>query len=584
MLAPRVAKSNAKAAASSQNTSLYGDSHLGRKHHGGHDLHALQQSIGNQQVLHLLRQHGLLENTHGAQFPATHLNGVIQMKLKVGAVDDPMEREAHRLVEHVAGTPSVEGVQAPQISRKSVEQEESALPDAGNDDVPPSVHQVLRSEGQPLDAITLGFMESRFGQDFSGVRVHTDSSAAQSARDVNAHAFTVGNNVVFGPGEFAPRTNEGRKLLAHELTHVVQQGKATSNVARSHAFLQRAPFGLASVGKPTEYGTTAVRWAKKYPNTTLEDFAVIMLEEANAQLEKIGVPSVDQGSGAGSGVALFEASSWTISLNLDKAVGLPGSARIHELSPDQLAELAVSLYHEARHAEQRFLEARMAVGKDASKDAKAIAAEVSIPERVAAKAIAAGGTLATGQRKLAGDLTEFRDKYLGYKMWVKRVSTSSWNLVDLLPRPSPAGVDSVTKAWTQVQPTVTDWRKETAWADRQIDSISKLKSRDSVDQQVLNDLRSARKSLQAALDSGDNLQAVITDWATMQKTTTITVEIAKHVQETFELKWLNLEVALRDFALTAEAIYERYPEEADARSTENEIAKTVHRQAPAARP
>lgn len=90
--------------------------------------------------------------------------------------------------------------------------------------VPPVVHDVLRTPGQPLDAATRGYMEPRFGHDFSRVRVHTDARAAASAHAVNALAYTVGEHVVFGAGQFAPTTFAGRRLLAHELTHVIQQG------------------------------------------------------------------------------------------------------------------------------------------------------------------------------------------------------------------------------------------------------------------------------------------------------------------------------------------------------------------------
>ena len=89
--------------------------------------------------------------------------------------------------------------------------------------VPPIVHDVLSSSGQPLDAGTRAFMEPRFGFDFSRVRVHTDARAAESAQAVNALAYTVGHNVVFGTGQYVPGTSSGRRLLAHELTHVVQQ-------------------------------------------------------------------------------------------------------------------------------------------------------------------------------------------------------------------------------------------------------------------------------------------------------------------------------------------------------------------------
>src|SRR5262249_10225970 len=76
---------------------------------------------------------------------------------------------------------------------------------------------------QPLGAATRAFMEARFGHDFSRVQVHTDAAAAAAARAVSALAYTVGSHVVFGAGQYAPRTSAGRQLLAHELAHVLQQ-------------------------------------------------------------------------------------------------------------------------------------------------------------------------------------------------------------------------------------------------------------------------------------------------------------------------------------------------------------------------
>jgi hypothetical protein len=94
--------------------------------------------------------------------------------------------------------------------------------------VPPIVHEVLRSPGRPLDSTTRTFMETRFGHDFSHVRLHTDTRAAESARAVNAQAYTVGRDVVFGTGQYWPEAYDGRKLLVHELVHVVQQSRPTS--------------------------------------------------------------------------------------------------------------------------------------------------------------------------------------------------------------------------------------------------------------------------------------------------------------------------------------------------------------------
>ncbi|MBI3803977.1 MAG: DUF4157 domain-containing protein [Nitrospirae bacterium] len=82
--------------------------------------------------------------------------------------------------------------------------------------------------GQPLDSGTRLFMESRFGVDFTKVRIHTDADAAASAKAIDSHAFTLGSDIVFGAGEYRPDSLEGRRLLAHELTHVIQQGQTAS--------------------------------------------------------------------------------------------------------------------------------------------------------------------------------------------------------------------------------------------------------------------------------------------------------------------------------------------------------------------
>src|SRR5262245_13618631 len=98
--------------------------------------------------------------------------------------------------------------------------------DARRPAAPPEAREALRSTGQPLDVATRAYMEPRFGHDFSRVRVHFDSRAAASARDVDALAYTVGRDIVFGEGQFAPYTDSGRRLLAHELAHTIQQHAA----------------------------------------------------------------------------------------------------------------------------------------------------------------------------------------------------------------------------------------------------------------------------------------------------------------------------------------------------------------------
>lgn len=121
------------------------------------------------------------------------------------------------------GSPGVDG-ECEECREKRLSLQRSATASASpSPAVPPIVHEVLRSPGQSLDVGTRAFMEPRFGHDFSHVRVHTDAKGGESARAVNALAYTVGRDVVFGEGRYAPGTGEGKRLMAHELTHVVQQ-------------------------------------------------------------------------------------------------------------------------------------------------------------------------------------------------------------------------------------------------------------------------------------------------------------------------------------------------------------------------
>ena len=105
----------------------------------------------------------------------------------------------------------------------------------GSSEIPLLVTEVLRSPGQVLDPATRDFMETRFDHDFGTVRVHADSRAADSAAGMDAEAYTVGANVVFGHGAFQPGTAAGRRLLAHELAHVIQQQHRDSNRSISPA-------------------------------------------------------------------------------------------------------------------------------------------------------------------------------------------------------------------------------------------------------------------------------------------------------------------------------------------------------------
>ncbi|HYP28371.1 MAG TPA: DUF4157 domain-containing protein [Blastocatellia bacterium] len=174
----------------------------------------------------------------------------MQTKLAISEPGDEFEREADRVAEQVMRMPEARlrrtcacGGECPRCQAEKPAQGPARLQTkhvgsggAGQAAVPPSVREALRSPGQSLDPEVRAFMEARFGQDFSRVRVHSGATAEQSARDVNASAYTVGRDMVFGAGSFAPGTSEGRRLIAHELAHVVQQAGPSAGVA-----IQRTP-------------------------------------------------------------------------------------------------------------------------------------------------------------------------------------------------------------------------------------------------------------------------------------------------------------------------------------------------------
>jgi hypothetical protein len=165
----------------------------------------------------------------------------VQRKLSVGQSDDRLELEADRIAEQVLRDNGPEPSNAAKISRLAI-----AMP-ASADLEPPalaSVDSVLASSGRPLESALRQDMERRFGYDFNAVRIHTDASAERSAHEISAAAYTVGQHVVFGAGQFAPATRAGRHLLAHELTHVVQQSApARAGVNHTTARIMRQPAG-----------------------------------------------------------------------------------------------------------------------------------------------------------------------------------------------------------------------------------------------------------------------------------------------------------------------------------------------------
>ncbi len=254
MFAPKVAKAQTKTAASSTNSAHDRSTLVG--HLSGRSPLVLQRTIGNQAVLRLIAQRGSRQTGEKADdcargtspLSAPPMPNIMQPKLVVGEVNDPLESEADRVADQVMrmSDPALSFTSAlPQVSRQCADCEEEeklqtkpAARQTAPSEAPASVHEVLRSPGQPLDATTRAFMEPRFGHDFGRVRVHTDAKAIESAEAVNAAAYTVGRDIVFNRNHYDPHSAPGRFLLAHELAHTLQQGQAGSMSAADRGGLQ----------------------------------------------------------------------------------------------------------------------------------------------------------------------------------------------------------------------------------------------------------------------------------------------------------------------------------------------------------
>jgi outer membrane protein OmpA-like peptidoglycan-associated protein len=220
------------------------------------NLAGLQKAYGNQAVLRMKGrspaanpvQGGVLQrkcacgNVSGAAGTCAECQQKqalpLQTKLKINEPGDRYEQEADRIADQVMRMPepSIQRQMEPEeekegmVQRKAIGERVAPLDTKQESfEVPPIVYEVLNSPGYPLDFGTRVFMESRFGHDFSQVRVHTDAKAAESAQATHALAYTAGQDVVFGTGQYLPNTITGQKLLAHELVHTLQQRQTISN-------------------------------------------------------------------------------------------------------------------------------------------------------------------------------------------------------------------------------------------------------------------------------------------------------------------------------------------------------------------
>jgi hypothetical protein len=196
-----------------------------------------------------------LQRTHGNRYVQRVVTG-IQAKLKVGQPGDIYEQEADRVADEVMRMPELQVQrqqeeeellqtkplveQIPPLAQRQVQVEQEEEVRLQVKDFPGQTPEVapdleasinaIRGGGQPLPASTRAFFEPRFGYDFRQVRIHTNARAAETTQALNAQAFTVGCDIVFGAGQYAPETASGQRLIAHELAHTIQQGSSKEHL------------------------------------------------------------------------------------------------------------------------------------------------------------------------------------------------------------------------------------------------------------------------------------------------------------------------------------------------------------------
>lgn len=198
-------------------------------------------------------QNGKMVSPDSENHTSNFFKPIIQPKLTINQPNDIYEQEADAMETSIMRMPDQGNVQpffhsvnsSNGIQKKCAHcEEEDKLQMKGESGAgggmaaPAIVHNTINSGGKPLDANTKTFMESRFGYDFGNVQIHDDSSAHQSSAAINALAYTHGNHVVFGAGWYQPTTDPGKQLIAHELTHVLQQGGRSGHF--NLPFIQRS--------------------------------------------------------------------------------------------------------------------------------------------------------------------------------------------------------------------------------------------------------------------------------------------------------------------------------------------------------
>jgi hypothetical protein len=416
----------------------------------------------------------LLSNRSGLH-DASHTPAGAQAKLSVSSPGDVYEQEADRIADAVASS----GAKAPSVREdldsSAIErvQRREHTPESTVD----APDFIQGGPGRALDPVTRAEFEHHFDRDFSDVRIHDDAEASKSAQALNAVAYTVGRDIVFRDGAYAPATPSGKKLLAHELTHVVQQTggnkrgderagpQSAHGIAGSARMLSRAPDDekakVATLAADLQKLIDGAVWKeirkRVYPKESAAGIKRAKERKAGKLPDLTGLGKISALTSFAAAIKSLQG-KWA-AISVDDRVKAIGDAANVELTAagvppfrfvvkaktpwkgffqaaawkfsisDQLvngatlsdsdaAELCNTALHEARHAEQYFLAARYAAGPPNNKLAPDIAAEEGIPEDPIANAAVAAKF---------GTTTDARVADLGKQMYKAHVTEKAAN-------------------------------------------------------------------------------------------------------------------------------------------------------------
>lgn len=570
-----------------------------------HPMLHLQCAMGNQPVWRVLQSQA--EESHGrlnaaasyhlghdlAQIPIhPRAAEAIQTKLAIDQPGDIYEREADRIANEVTATPAppTARVQPLRIQRFSGES------DGKIDALPASVNRALASTGRLLEPSLREDMEQRFGHDFSRVRVHFDAAAEQSARDVNANAYTVGSHMVFGEGRYAPSASEGRRLIAHELTHVVQQSSSTETgvflgdkedgaaaergnaplkfLSSSPVHIQRdeiemegidmRPRGLLAPKRVTHVTGGWVHLWRSKKDSTIRTLLGDMLARVNAELSDLRdapvvfdpTPAATEGG--------FRRQEWKMGINLDKDLGRKVSfdEKASSLSVNDLAIIGDTLYHEARHAEQAFLVARQLAAT--IRDPDALAKKLDMPVAIARAAILAGrpGRDDPGDERIEEWAAfEPSGRYFAYWQWNESMRELTKEELEPIVTRSPQTADEFMSMADQINSTINVLSTQWDLPYKEIEKIEKLSAPKPLDTDVLAQLRRITSGFDELVKAIDVFRTAA---ALLERIKSHPEEREWRMLDT-KAKWMAIESAQLKLFIAQEEAYLAYPHELDAR-------------------